>query len=649
VNEEPPSVQSLVPDAQPELFHIIRRALEKDPAERYQSAADMLIDLRRLKKDTSRSGFAPVRTESNKTISSRRNAFIIAGGVFVLICVVAYLIFIDRDVRVNDKFTQRMVQVPFKTVSAPSVSPDGKYLVFAGADINNKWQLYISGVAGGPVRQLTDDPDVSIGAMPSISPDGTSIVYHRTSVEGDDIVIIPFIGGTGNKIGSGNAAKWSPDGRRIGYLRMPRNSVVGPYSKSGRCEFWTMKSDGTDNRLEFIDTIATIIGSRDFSLTFSFAWSPDGKRVAWVRPLPQMYCEIVLHDLSTHQEVPLVTDTTWKNELCWGTNDQIIYSSRNFEGWNLWTVPAAGGEPVQVTRGSSYEDIPTISNDCRIVTFWQSGNTGFLKGVQLDGSDKHLDIASGDNVIYDWAAVSPDGRFVAFTSRTPFAPESHIQVINIDGTNQRQLTSGETYDDNPYWSPDGRMIAYNSRKIFEPPESTKVFILNFEKPETPRFVHSGTSNGWRDSVSLDVQIGARYWVAYLDERPPERPSDDSVFAISILGGQYTLYFDWRIAGGDSLRVCRTRDWDKKGPSNSWPIWNGRSHGILRDRGIYVFKSENELLRISFPYGKQERVPATFPGISLNRYRVRLTNDGLMMCYKVNKPYSKLGVIENLFK
>ena len=54
VNTEPQPIQESVPDASPELVHIIRRALEKDPKERYQSASDMLIDLRRLKKDTSK-------------------------------------------------------------------------------------------------------------------------------------------------------------------------------------------------------------------------------------------------------------------------------------------------------------------------------------------------------------------------------------------------------------------------------------------------------------------------------------------------------------------------------------------------------------------------------------------------------------------
>ena len=52
MNEEPDPVQKHIPEASSELIHIFNRALEKDPEDRYQSVQEMLIDMRRLKKDT---------------------------------------------------------------------------------------------------------------------------------------------------------------------------------------------------------------------------------------------------------------------------------------------------------------------------------------------------------------------------------------------------------------------------------------------------------------------------------------------------------------------------------------------------------------------------------------------------------------------
>jgi serine/threonine protein kinase/tetratricopeptide (TPR) repeat protein len=54
VNEEPEPIQDHRPDVSPELIHVLNRALEKNPEDRYQTVNEMLIDLRRLKRDTDR-------------------------------------------------------------------------------------------------------------------------------------------------------------------------------------------------------------------------------------------------------------------------------------------------------------------------------------------------------------------------------------------------------------------------------------------------------------------------------------------------------------------------------------------------------------------------------------------------------------------
>jgi serine/threonine protein kinase len=54
VNEEPQPIQKYLPEISSELAHVLNRALEKEPSERYQSVAEMVIDLKRLKKQTSR-------------------------------------------------------------------------------------------------------------------------------------------------------------------------------------------------------------------------------------------------------------------------------------------------------------------------------------------------------------------------------------------------------------------------------------------------------------------------------------------------------------------------------------------------------------------------------------------------------------------
>ncbi|MBL7995053.1 protein kinase [bacterium] len=73
LNEEPQPIQKFREDISSELLHILHRALEKDPEERYQTVKDMTIDIRRMKKESTRvvrtQNFEQRKTEQSKTTS----------------------------------------------------------------------------------------------------------------------------------------------------------------------------------------------------------------------------------------------------------------------------------------------------------------------------------------------------------------------------------------------------------------------------------------------------------------------------------------------------------------------------------------------------------------------------------------------------
>ena len=106
VNEEPESIAKYIPDVSSELVHIFGRALEKNPEDRYQSIHDMVIDLRRLKKDSTRvhrtsmpampiTSRADVRSSTADTptstvsieseTSKKKNRSLVYGGAAVLV------------------------------------------------------------------------------------------------------------------------------------------------------------------------------------------------------------------------------------------------------------------------------------------------------------------------------------------------------------------------------------------------------------------------------------------------------------------------------------------------------------------------------------------------------------------------------------
>ncbi len=117
MNEEPESLDKYLPDVSPELKHIINRALEKDPEDRYQTAHDMMIDLRRLKKETSRvvrshvmerpasevappppTVVQPSTTEVPTVLPAAKKRWLIAAGAVVAIsaAVLGYFLLFER-------------------------------------------------------------------------------------------------------------------------------------------------------------------------------------------------------------------------------------------------------------------------------------------------------------------------------------------------------------------------------------------------------------------------------------------------------------------------------------------------------------------------------------------------------------------------
>ena len=101
LNEEPEPVQKFCPNISSELIHVLNRALEKDTGNRYQTMDDILIDLKRIKRDTSRvsqqiSEIQPEKLRQEKRSKKWHRIIIPVAIVFVLvICFFLYKLFLS--------------------------------------------------------------------------------------------------------------------------------------------------------------------------------------------------------------------------------------------------------------------------------------------------------------------------------------------------------------------------------------------------------------------------------------------------------------------------------------------------------------------------------------------------------------------------
>ncbi|MBF8296512.1 MAG: Protein kinase protein [Bacteroidetes bacterium] len=565
VNEEPEPIQQHRPQISSEVVHILEKALEKNPADRFQSAADMVVDLRRALKQSSKISSSAVssahRISSPQTEAipataqpSRKNLLMGVGGLVVLTVFAAiYFLLINKTndpgsvAHINANVTLRVLPIPFNQFSYPGLSKDGNWVAFPAANANMKWDIYYMHISGSEPRRITTD---SIGSgfnlSAEISPDGSLIAYQRPSSNasgiGIEICIISSLGGPSKRIvQNGTLARWRPDGQRIGYVRFRDPSPKGTYN------LWSMKPDGSDNRPEFADTLG---GGGRFS-RYSFNWSPDGRSIAWIRSFQGGYQEVITRELESGKERQLTFDKKNVDDVAWTKNGFVIYSSNRSGNTNLWIVPVEGGNAQQLTKGSGPDIGMSVSADDQRLVYLQQQQVGTLWVTDLNSS-RSQQVTFDDRVI-ESLALSPDGKKIAYTMGDidPLKPGVGLYLQDRDGGNRRQLNSEAVGILSLSWSADGNRIGFSMVRLTEPVDSAKLYVVNAKDPGEPKQLTSGIRFVWLDAgrfvatktQTRDGNVTTHDEIMGIDETTPRKRLDDSVSIVRVISGNLVLLQD----------------------------------------------------------------------------------------------------------
>ncbi len=650
LNEEPEPLQTHIPDPSSELIHIINRVLEKEPEERYQNMADLLIDLRRVKKETGKvSRKSLIDLPAHKptpsfTFKISPKMLGLAGAV-IAILFLAFLFFRpDGSTKLNPDMSFRVLSTPYPVIWYPSLSKDGNWIAFPSRDPNGLWGIYLMNSAGGDARRIATD-SIHINNV-DISPDGSQVAYTRWFSAGmpAKVFVVSSLGGQRVQLAEwATTPEWHPDGRRIGYIHLPG---FGPGKKK---EVWSVRPDGSDDRREYSDNAPPIIGRLDFS------WSPDGKSIAWLRTFPGLYTEIIIVDLQSGEERQLTFDRKIIDEVEWTTQDDIVFSSTRSGNTNLWMVPATGGEPVQITKGSGPDIGIGISSDMKKLLYLQQLEVGNIWLTNRDGSSSRQ-ITFEDQLLKD-PSLSPDKKRIAYVLGDPDptkrAVVGNVYVMDRDGQNRRQLTFESEAVRFPEWSPDGKWIAYQLGYV--PSDSTRVYVIQSDARgrTSPKLITRGAFPTWLDMQTL--------W--FVDW--PRRTS----FSISLQGGQSSLiYQDSTVAkpiGNGEYLIFRDH---RKGRQGFYiiPVADVRakrydaakkvgdldvSEWALPPRGPIVleYHQPGEIWKVSLPDLESERLGGAFTDPNIDFLSIRFSYDGKEAVYGTKSIRSKLVLIENFIK
>src|SRR4030095_10964074 len=235
LQKEPPRLASEITNHRAALKRIFDKALQKDREQRYQSATELLEDLKRLRQETQTSvtNLSTARSLAFSTFNGRGLKFVLFAAMVIVAGLAWYKLSRPstvQPVRPVPKVT------PFTTFSGreqqPTFSPDGNQIAYsATGDKGDNFDIYVKLVnsEATPLR-LTSNPADDI--YPAWSPDGKLIAFVRHVGAQLGIYTISPLGGTERQLYSGtsallsfyefgNALCWSPDGKYLAFSGQP--------------------------------------------------------------------------------------------------------------------------------------------------------------------------------------------------------------------------------------------------------------------------------------------------------------------------------------------------------------------------------------------------------------------------------------------
>jgi hypothetical protein len=375
----PPSPRSLRPELPEKVEEILLKALDKDRELRYQSAAELRADLKRLRRDSgdatapatstpppmpaapSNLVAPPASSDAAPAVGLlRRHRRAMAGLVVILAAAVAAWWAAGRPVAPLEDRPDLSIEALTLDGHAghATISPDGRFIAYVRRDATH---------ASVIVKQLGSNSEVAILPpsaeadyyAPSVTPDGNYVdvlVDARRNPEDDRFIVrIPFLGGSPRRIveRAASGIGWSPDGRQMAFVRLHRAGARGS-------ELVVADASGQNEKvIVAVQEPRQLATSFHGSSRFAFApsnrpsWSADGQTIA-VSGIDQASgsAELLEVDASTGAERAtrrLDGSAGFVNELAWLPGDRLVASHMLGLGKLHWRLHPRTGPHVQLT------------------------------------------------------------------------------------------------------------------------------------------------------------------------------------------------------------------------------------------------------------------------------------------------------------
>lgn len=534
------------PDSVPKkLQGIVKRALEKDRDDRYQTITKLAFDLQRLQRELRRAAenesevfhtpslvlerrtrqmpvgsalFTRLKSQALHTadllISEIRTHK--AAAIFGMTGVLALLILLpnlggsDEHVAYTPKALTRS-----GTTIVAAVSSTGQLLAHA-EEQDGKQRLMLTSLNNFGSSMVVEPASVRYLGI-SFSRDNNYVYFTRRE-EGPGVLYrLPVHGIAPVRVKDNvdSPIAFSPDGNHFAFVRL--NPATSEYS------LVISNTDGSNER-----TLATRKNGETLSV-YGATWSPDGRVV--VCPVgfwrEGFHTRLMGFNVEDGREQP-IGEQTWFSilQVAWRADmSGLVMSAREHatSPHQLWRISYPGAVTQRITHDlTEYQSVSLSGENIVTVQTTQSWQM-LVAGVESTAAP--TPIGSGASFSYG-VTWTPKGKIV-FSSMA----QDRLDLIHVnpDGSGRVQLTfnAGDNY--NPAASPDGRFIVFASNRN----GSFNIWRINSDDGSQPKQL-TFTDGNFYPAVSADNQ-----WVAY-DQQTALKLS---IWKVPLEGGQSTKLID----------------------------------------------------------------------------------------------------------
>jgi Tol biopolymer transport system component len=510
MKEEPAPVSAVQPTSPPALDRVIRKALAKDPEDRWQSAGDLGSELKWIGEGGSASGIAapvaPARRRKSAWLPWA--AAILLGAAGLATGRRLHRAPEAEVVRASIDLPQLQLE---PTNASIALSPDGATLALAATGADGKRLIWVRQMDGFGVQPLAGTDDAM---MPFWSPDGRSIGFFADR----KLKRVPAAGGVVQTIceaTDGRGASWSVDDL-IAFSPAPFGGLWKvPAAGGAPAPLTRTDKPGTTHRLPW--------------------FLPDGKRLLYTSGSQTS-------DKDKQTAIEALDVASGKSTLVTRENSEGRYAEPGYllfvrEG-NLMAQPLdpsslkPTGGPVPIAEGVLFVPFRwfgnfTVSRNGRLV-FQGSGAARKSQLTWFDVDGKELGRV-GEPANFVSVALSPDSEQAVVTAAVGgqggAKPEAWIYDLRR-GVGAR-FSFGEQGSNFPIWSADGREVAFGDPGL-------GVTVKAADGTSAPRVVWPAQTNVWPLSWSPDGKLmllrvqdartgGVDLWVLSLEGDRKARP------------------------------------------------------------------------------------------------------------------------------